>query len=201
MKKTQVILLSLLAAITYGILHDQITAHLCVEYFTIAHPPLFHTESPTLLAFCWGIIATAGLGAVLGAILAEVSQSPNLPPYPFPRLCRSLLLLLAIMALSAFLAGLLGFELSTHGILHLPHPFSQLIPPSCHARFMAVWFAHIASYLTALAGATFLILRIWTQRNKPPILALIPRTKLAIIRALILAVLVTIILYIRFVRS
>jgi hypothetical protein len=66
---------------------------------------------------------------------------------------------------------------------------------------MAVWFAHIASYLTALAGATFLILRIWIQRGKPPILALIPRTKLAIIRALILAVLVTIILYIRFVRS
>jgi hypothetical protein len=201
MKKTQVILLSLLAAITYGILHDQITAHLCVEYFTIAHPPLFHTESPTLLAFCWGIIATAGLGAVLGAILAEVSQSANLPPYPLPRLCRSLLLLLAIMALSAFLAGLLGFELSAHGILHLPHPFSQLIPPARHARFMAVWFAHIASYLTALAGATFLILRIWIQRGKPPILALIPRTKLAIIRALILAVLVTIILYIRFVRS
>ena len=201
MQKTKVILLSLLAAVAYGIIHDQITAHLCVEYFTVAHPPLFHTESPTILGFCWGIAATIGIGALLGVILAEVTQSPGFPPESLPRLCRSLLILLTAMAISATLAGLLGFELSRHSILRLPTPFAELIPPARRDRFMAVWFTHCASYLAGLSGATFLILRIWTQRGKPRVLALIPRTKPAIIRALILAALVTIILYLRFARS
>jgi hypothetical protein len=66
-QKAKILLLCILAATTYGILHDQITARLCLEYFTLAHPPLFHTESPTILAFCWGILATIGVGAVLGS--------------------------------------------------------------------------------------------------------------------------------------
>jgi hypothetical protein len=105
------------------------------------------------------------------------------------------------MAISAFLAGLLGFELSRHALVPLPNSFAALIAPARRDRFMAVWFAHCASYLAGLAGATFLILRIWNQRGKPRVLALFPRTKPAIIRALILAALVTVILYLRFARS
>jgi len=35
----------ILAAVFYGILHDQITARICVEYFTIGHPIVFGTET------------------------------------------------------------------------------------------------------------------------------------------------------------
>ena len=201
MNKTKIILACLFAAVAYGIVHDQITAHLCVEYFTVAHPPLFHTESPTILGFCWGVFATIGVGAVLGAVLAEVSQSDGLPPYPFARLYRSLLILLAAMALTASLAGVLGFELSRHSIIALPGSIAELIAPARRDPFMAVWFAHCASYLVALTGGAFLILRIWKQRGKPRVLAPLPRTRLEIIRALLLAALVGVILYIRFMRS
>jgi hypothetical protein len=160
-------MVSMAAAMAYGIIHDQITAHLCVEYFTVAHPPLFHTQSPTVLAFCWGVLATVGIGAVLGVILAEVSQSEGLPSYPILRLCRLILILLGTMALAAFLAGVLGFELSRYSLLSLPSAFSQFISPSRRDRFMAVWFAHGASYLTGLTGGTFLTLHIWNQRGRP----------------------------------
>jgi len=185
----------------YGIIHDQITAHLCVEYFTVVHPPIFHTQSPTVLAFCWGIAATVGIGAVFGSVLAEVSQSEGLPPYPILRLCRLIFVLLATTALAAFLAGLLGFELSRYSLISPPVAFAQLISPARHNRFMAVWFAHGASYLAGLTGGTFLILHIWNQRGRPRVLALFPRTKPAIIRALFLAALVALILFIRFARS
>ena len=33
--------LCILSAIFYGVLHDQVTARVCVEYFTIGHPPIF----------------------------------------------------------------------------------------------------------------------------------------------------------------
>jgi hypothetical protein len=44
---TGVILVCICSAMIYGIVHDQITARICVEYFTIGHPPVFDTDSPT----------------------------------------------------------------------------------------------------------------------------------------------------------
>lgn len=57
-----IVLFSIAAAIFYGIAHDQITARVCVEYFTIGHLPVFKTTSPTLLALGWGVLATWWLG-------------------------------------------------------------------------------------------------------------------------------------------
>jgi hypothetical protein len=65
---------------------------------------------------------------------------------------------------------------------------------------MAVWFPHCASYLAGLTGGATLILRIWHQRGKPRVLTLFPRTKLQILRALALAGLVAMVVYIRFIR-
>jgi hypothetical protein len=50
----KIILLCVAAAIEYGVAHDQITARVCLEYFTVFHPPVFATQSPTALAFGWG---------------------------------------------------------------------------------------------------------------------------------------------------
>jgi hypothetical protein len=77
----KIILACVAAAIIYGILHDQITARVCVEYFTIFHPPVFATQSPTLLAFGWGVIATWWVGLFLGlflALAARVGPHPKL---------------------------------------------------------------------------------------------------------------------------
>ncbi|MFN3944768.1 MAG: hypothetical protein ACK4K7_07550 [Allosphingosinicella sp.] len=41
---TRIVAFVTVAAMAYGILHDQVTAHICVEYFTIAQPPIFPTE-------------------------------------------------------------------------------------------------------------------------------------------------------------
>src|ERR1039457_4994451 len=52
-----------MAAVIYGIVHDQITARICLEFFTFFPPPIFHTQSPTLLGIGWGIVATWWVGA------------------------------------------------------------------------------------------------------------------------------------------
>jgi hypothetical protein len=38
----KIVLSTLFAAISYGIIHDMITAHFCVEYFTIGHPKIIY---------------------------------------------------------------------------------------------------------------------------------------------------------------
>jgi len=66
MEMVKIVLLCIVSAVVYGILHDQVTARACVEYFTIGHPPVFKTDSPTLLALGWGVIATWWVGLLLG---------------------------------------------------------------------------------------------------------------------------------------
>jgi len=70
MKFLGVVLLAVGASVLYGILHDQITVRVCLEYFTIGHPRIIESESPTLLAFAWGVVATWWMGVLLGLPLA-----------------------------------------------------------------------------------------------------------------------------------
>jgi hypothetical protein len=49
MQAVAIILFSIGSAVVYGILHDQLTARVCVEYFTIGHAPLFITDDPLLI--------------------------------------------------------------------------------------------------------------------------------------------------------
>ena len=198
--RTTIILLTTVAAIVYGIVHDQITARLCVEYFTIAHAPLFPTTSPTILGICWGIAATFGVGALFGVVLARVSQSDGLPLVPILRLGKSVLGLLAMTAICASLAGVVGYELSRRSIVGIPATLAELIPPRQYHRFMAVWFIHGASYLVGVTGGSLVILRIWWARGKPPVLSVFPHTKGAIIRALIVAAIAAFVVWLRFAK-
>src|SRR4029077_1503393 len=89
----KIILLCVAAAIAYGVAHDQITARVCLEYFTVFHPPVFATQSPTALALGWGVIATWWCGLLLGLLLALAARSgsrPKVRSYCFvrQRICR-----------------------------------------------------------------------------------------------------------------
>ena len=109
MATIRIIALSILAAIAFGIVHDQITARICVEYFTIGHPPIFNTDDPTRLAFGWGIVATWWVGLILGLGLAIAARAGRRPKRGADSLVRPIAWLLGIMAISALIAGLIGY--------------------------------------------------------------------------------------------
>src|SRR5438270_14091473 len=101
MEFLKIIVICVVAAIAYGIIHDQITARICVEYFTIFHPPVFSTQSPTLLGIGWGIIATWWVGAFLGILLAIRARAGSKQFLRAAELIRPISTLLRVMALSA----------------------------------------------------------------------------------------------------
>src|SRR5215475_1832807 len=101
MQALAIIALCIVSAVVYGILHNQVTARVCVEYFTIGHPPIFGTDDPTLLALGWGVIATWWVGLLLGVPLAVVAQAGDRPKRSVGSLVRPLAWLLAVMAVSA----------------------------------------------------------------------------------------------------
>src|SRR5215470_2611517 len=103
-----IVLFCILAAVVYGIAHDQVTARVCVEYFTIGHPAVFDTASPTLLGLGWGVLATWWVGLLLGLLLALAARIGARPKRTVRSLLRPVLLLLVVMGALSVLAGLVG---------------------------------------------------------------------------------------------
>jgi len=164
-----IVLLCVCAAVFYGIVHDQVTARICLEYFTIGHPRLIASDSPTVLAFFWGIVATWWVGLPLGIVLAFAARAGRLPKLGPQELVRHVLKLLLVMLLIAFIAGVLGFVASNAGLLHLRGPLGHQVPPEKHIAFLVDASAHSASYLAGFVGGTILCVTTWRRRAKTAI--------------------------------
>jgi hypothetical protein len=158
--------LCILAAVTYGIVHDQVTARVCVEYFTIGHPPVFPTESPTLLGLGWGIIATWWVGVLLGVPLAVAARMGSRPQRDARSLVRSIGILLAVMAVSATIAGFMGYSLALAGKISLTEPLASRIPVERHPLFLADLWTHLASYRVGFIGGLVVIASVWRSRGR-----------------------------------
>lgn len=152
MESLRIVLLAVVAACLYGILHDQITARISLEYFTVAHEPLINSTSPTLLGLAFGITATWWLGAILGVILACAARLGSWPKLRAPQLIPSIAVLLATMAAAALFYGWMGHALGKADMMTLAEPLASRVPPDRQAPFLAAYFAHNASYSTAAIG-------------------------------------------------
>lgn len=152
MQSLKIVLTCVLAAMLYGILHDQFTAHICVEYFSVFHPPVFSTTSPMLLALGWGVIATWWMGAFLGVLLAFAARAGSRNKISARELLRPISQLLVVMGLSAAVAGIVGYVLTSRALIAPPGWVASILPPPRHARFMADWWAHNASYFFGFFG-------------------------------------------------
>lgn len=156
MESFKIVLTCVGAAILYGIVHDQFTAHICVEYFSVFHPPVFPTTSPVLLALGWGVLATWWMGAFLGVLLAVTARTGARNKIGVRELLRPISELLLVMGLLATVAGLAGYVLATRRVIAPPGWIGFALSPQKHARFMADWWAHIASYLVGFLGGILL---------------------------------------------
>ncbi len=198
MNRAKITLLCVAAAVAYGVVHDQITARLCIEYFTVAHPPIFPVTSPPVIVLCWGVASTIGIGLVFGVLLALVAHSGGEPPLPASRLLRPVMVLLVATAIAAFVSGWCGYLLAQRGVIAIPAGYADVVPAERHHAFMAVWFAHGASYLTGLSGGIILVFRVWRARGGAPVVPLFPRSRAGAIRAAVVVAVAAYILWIRF---
>lgn len=161
-----IVILSIVACITYGVIHDQITARVCVEYFTIGHPPVFGTEDPTLLGLGWGIIATWWVGAILGVPLATIARIGSRPKRSAIALMRPIGILLGLNAVLAALAGSVGYVAASNGWVWLVGTLADNVPRDKHIRFLVDLWAHNASYLGGFVGGIILMAWVWRSRGR-----------------------------------
>ena len=165
MQALAIVALCVVAAIVYGVLHDQVTARVCVEYFTIGHAPIFGTDDPTLLGLGWGVLATWWVGLILGVALALAARAGSRPPRSVRSLVRPVVRLMLVLGFIALVAGVLGWVLASAGAVVLLEPLATEVPREKHTAFLADLWAHMASYLFGFLGGLVVCVRVWRSRK------------------------------------
>jgi hypothetical protein len=165
MEGLKIVALCVLAAVTYGIAHDQVTARLCVEYFTIGHPRILDTDSPTLLGLVWGVVATWWVGVMLGVPLAIAARVGAAHKVSASALVRPVCILVVVMSIVAVAAGLTGHSTATHDNGQLASIIAPRVPVDRRVAFMTALFAHNASYLSGFVGGVVLIIMVIVRRR------------------------------------
>ncbi len=148
----KILLLSIAAAIVYGLVHDQITVRVCIEYFTIGHPRIIASEDPTILALLWGLVATWWAGLIIGVPLALAARVGSWPKLEAPALIPSVVGLLLVMAICAASAGILAGRTNGAVMVREAPELAAAISPERHHLFIAAWAAHSASYAVGFLG-------------------------------------------------
>jgi len=166
MKWIAIVLMCVATCVMYGIIHDQITARICVEYFTIGHPPVFRTDDPTLLGLGWGVIATWWVGVLLGVPLATACRVGRWPPRDPHTLWLPLLRLASASFGIAVLAGIVGWIAASNGWVFLVGPIADRVPADRHTPFLIALWAHSASYLVGFVGGIVLIVIVLLGRQR-----------------------------------
>lgn len=150
----------------YGILQDQVTARVCVEYFTIGHPDVFGTTSPTLLALGWGVLATWWCGLILGTMLALAARVGGRPKLSLRELWVPIVRLLACMAATTLVAGLAGYFAARHHLIYLDEWMGAMVPDNAQLAFLADAAAHEAAYFSGFAGGLAVCIWAWRTRKR-----------------------------------
>jgi len=161
----RIVLLVSLAGVVYGILHDQVTARLSLEYFTVAHPRVIASESPTALAAVWGLRAAGPPALALGLVLALAARAGPGPRRPARALVAPVGRLLGAMAAGALVAGAAGWIAGRAGWLAVPELLAGRIASGAQPGFLAAWGATLAAYAIGLGGGLALARRTWQSRR------------------------------------
>jgi hypothetical protein len=151
-------------AVLYGVAHDLVTAHLSVEYFTVAHPPI-GTDDPIVLALVWGVLATWWVGVLLGVPLAAAARLGSAPRVTAVELRPAVLRLIVGMGVAAAAMMLLA-ALGTGEGFFLPDPLFERVPRERHGRLAIAAVGHAVSYFVGFAGGIALIARTARARRR-----------------------------------
>ncbi len=157
---------TVIISIFYGILHDLVTANVCVEYFTVGHPKIIQSESPFLLALLWGVIATWWVALPMGLIIALNNELGSRVKLEFTEVLKLIVKLIFVMFGIAIFSGITGYILAELEIIFLVPRLANKIEIGKHSTFLAVGWAHVSSYLSGIIGTIVLSIIIQRRRKK-----------------------------------
>ncbi len=164
MPSLKIVLLCVALACVYGVVHDQVTARLCLEYFTLAHPPLGLGESPTVLGLAWGVLATWWVGLALGLALAAAARAGGWPKLTARELRWMLVGFVVGLFALAMMALMAGWAAGVSDRFKPPDAIAAQLPYERWKHFTAAAWAHAASYFFGAVGGLALCVHVLLLR-------------------------------------
>lgn len=157
----RIVVLCILAMSAYGMIHDQFTARLCPEYFTVLHRPITGLSDPTWLGITWGFLGAWWGGLLLGLLAAAAATLGKWPRLGAGDVLILLILLCVATGLSTLATGVVEYISATEAsqTVTVAEPYASLIPAPRRASCYAVAYVHRTAYFTALVGG--LVLCAW----------------------------------------
>jgi hypothetical protein len=162
----RIFLLVSLATLGYGLIHDQVTARVCLEYFSIAHPFLIDSDSPTIVGLAWGVTATWRIAIILEVAAGLVSQVGPWPRFSASQLVRPVGYLVTIIGVASICGGVAAYVLSELEFIHLTEPAATAIERSSQIAFLGDRWAHRVAHGVGILGAGVLCSTIWVTRKR-----------------------------------
>jgi hypothetical protein len=162
--------------IAYGVLQDQVSARLCPEYFTVAHPPIEGLTDPTLVGLAWGFLGSWWGGLMMGGAVGLTATLGSRPVLTARDLPGPLLVAMVAVALGTLIAGGAGFHNGRLANIAVGEPFASRIPPERHLVFFSVACAHFGTYTTAIRRSPGASTRTSVGRQPFPVVAVPPRS-------------------------
>ena len=162
----RIVVFCIACAVGYGIVHDEITAHLCVEYFTVGHVSLPGLHDPTVLGLVWGVLATWWVGLALGVPLGILCRLGTWPRLTVREVRGPVLLLAGAVGVTSLLAGLLAYAGGRNGTLLLPYMWAARVPASHQAAYLADLWAHQNAYNVGTCGGLVVCAWAWRERAR-----------------------------------
>ena len=167
LQSLKIFLFVALSVIGYGIVHDQVTARICIEYFTVAHEPtLVDSDSPTIVGLAWGVYSTWWVGVVVGVASAVRAQVGSWPRVSFGQMIKPGGYLVLAIAIASLIAGTLAFALAEFEVIRLGPPMSAAMEPSKHSGFLSDRWSHRAAHAVGLLGGSGICAGIWLVRKR-----------------------------------
>jgi hypothetical protein len=149
-----------MAAILYGVVHDQVTATLSPEYFVLGKG-----LAGDPLTFRWAVAklaarASFGMGLLTGASLLVANQSRR-----SARLGYRDLVLASLVPLASAVVFAVAFG-AVNAFLELGATTAREFVDDDRVRpFVVVWAVHAGSYAGALAGVIAAVVRVTVRRR------------------------------------
>jgi len=142
--------------IGYGLIQDQITARLSLEYFTLAHPRVFDSDEPTWHGLVWGFLGGWPGGLFLGLALAFTATLGHWPTFGPSQLRTPLLILFLCQGFSTALTGFVAWTNYDKIGIDFVGDWAKVIPGEHRRGFFTVACAHMATYSVATVGSVIL---------------------------------------------
>jgi hypothetical protein len=163
----RIVLLVIVAAVLYGLAHDQVTIRISPEYFTLGHPRIIDTDSITLIALAWGVVATWWMGLILGVPVALCCTVGTWPRLGARDVALPLAMVLAVMAVGAAISALAARQSA------IGFPVTEMrgvkLSPEQQRSFFVAFAAHNASYfIGATGGGALCVAAIVMRRRRVP---------------------------------